>query len=138
MLSRYSMIRGQSLGDLPKKLRDGVRQDSRKHTRHCLRPAKDDVEAFLADPENKDNWRHFEKRYAKVVGERFDEDRPPFDKLAELARTSDVFIGCSCPTSKNRDVRRCHTQLALRFMSKRYPDLDVRSSGRADDIHPGA
>ena len=29
------------------------------------------------------------------------------------------------PPAKNPDVQRCHTVLALRFMMKRYPQLEV-------------
>lgn len=47
----------------------------------------------------------------------------PFDGLA---RRPDVYLGCSCPTKTNPDVRRCHTWLALEFIRERCPDLDVR------------
>ena len=41
--------------------------------------------------------------------------------LAEEAKVSDVYLGCSCPTAKNPDVRRCHTVLALKFMHAHAP-----------------
>ena len=47
----------------------------------------------------------------------------PFDGLA---RRPDVYLGCSCPTKTNPDVRRCHTWLALEFIRERCPELDVR------------
>ena len=48
-----------------------------------------------------------------------------FDALAESAASSDVFIGCNCPTYANPDVNRCHTVLALSLMQRRYPQLAV-------------
>ena len=113
------MRRGVGLEALP----EGVRQDTRKHTRHILRPEADDVIAFL---DGRMEWPTFAVRYRKTLERRYASDSDPFDVLATLARKEDVYLGCSCPTRKNPDVRRCHTWLALEFMGERYPDLDVR------------
>ncbi|WP_394846077.1 hypothetical protein LZC95_01275 [Pendulispora brunnea] len=122
MLARYSIVRGAPASSLPK----GIRQDTRKHTRHVLRPTADLVEEVLAHADDPSAWRAFTASYRELLSERFAEDRGPFDALAELARANDVYLGCNCPTAKNPDVRRCHTALALAFMKKHYPDLDVR------------
>jgi uncharacterized protein YeaO (DUF488 family) len=116
------MVRGAPASSLPK----GVRQDTRKHTRHILRPPTELVEEVLAHASEPKAWHEFAAAYRAVLAERFAEDRAPFDALAERARSEDIYIGCSCPTSKNPDVRRCHTAHALAFMKKHYPDLDVR------------
>jgi hypothetical protein len=108
-------------------LPEGIRQDTRKHTRHCLRPDAADVAKYLAAP-SPEAFEHFAKRYRQTVEARFAEDRTPFDALAELARQHEVHLGCSCPTKKNPDVRRCHTQLALSFMAEHYPDLRVHQA----------
>jgi uncharacterized protein YeaO (DUF488 family) len=122
MLARYSMIRGAPAESLPR----GIRQDTRKHTRHVLRPDAEMVESVLEHADDAATWRTFASGYHALLAQRFSEDRAPFDELAELARKEDVYLGCSCPTAKNPDVRRCHTSLALAFMKKHYPDLDVR------------
>ena len=122
MLARYTMYRGKRPASDP--LPDGVRQDTRKHTRHCLRPAAEMVVRYLADP-GVYPWAEFERDYLRLLRERFSADRRPFDELARLAAEADVFIGCSCPTKKNPDVSHCHTVLALRFMRDRYPRLAV-------------
>lgn len=121
MLSRYQMARGVPAAALPK----GERQDTRKHTRHVLRPTAAIVSSYLAAP-SEPAWHRFAKAYRALLAARFAEDRGPFDELAELARTHDVYLGCSCPTKHNPDVRRCHTWLALEFMRAHYPALDVR------------
>jgi len=121
MLARYQMARGVPASALPR----GIRQDTRKHTSHVLRPTATMVEDYLAAPSDA-AWRKVVKQYRALLEERFAADRRPFDELAELARTSDVYLGCSCPTKKNPDVRHCHTWLALEFLRARYPDLDVR------------
>lgn len=120
-LGRYQMVRGGRAGDLPR----GVRQDTRKHTRHVLRPPADAVREYLADPSD-EAWARFRAAYRATVEERFAADRAAFDELAELARREHVHLGCSCPTRKNPNVRRCHTWLALELMAERYPDLDIR------------
>lgn len=118
MLARYHMRRGRSpeVG--------GIRQDTRKHTRHCLRPTVEMVTEYLTNVSDA-AWREFEEQYLAALSVRFAEDRRPFDKLAELAEHNDVYIGCSCPTAKNPSVLHCHTTLALRFMKKHYPNLKV-------------
>lgn len=121
MLARYSMVRGVPTSALPK----GIRQDTRKHTRHVLRPTEEMVREYLAEP-TAAAWKRFSKRYEALLDERFAADRAPFDALAELARKNDVYLGCSCPTKANPDVRHCHTYLALAYMKRRYRDLDVR------------
>ena len=121
MLARYSIVRGARASSLP----SGIRQDTRKHTRHVLRPTPEMVAEVLADGSDA-AWRAFARRYRAVLDERFSADRSPFDRLADLAREQDVHLGCNCPTAKNPDVRRCHTALALAFMKQHYPDLDVR------------
>jgi hypothetical protein len=122
MLARYSMVRGMPAAELP----EGTRQDTRMHTRHVLRPERAMVERLLEDPADAAEWKRFAEQYRALLAARFAEDRAPFDALAELARNGDVWLGCSCPTAKNPDVRHCHTALALAFMHARYPDLDVR------------
>ncbi|WP_394821270.1 hypothetical protein [Pendulispora albinea] len=122
MLARYSMIRGAPKSALPK----GIRQDTRKHTRHVLRPTAEMVERVLARADDDAAWSAFAKSYRALLDERFEKNRAEFDELAELARTEDVYLGCNCPTAKNPDVRRCHTALALAYMKSHYPDLDVR------------
>lgn len=122
VLARYSMVRGAPASSLPQ----GIRQDTRKHTRHVLRPGAEMVQGVLADADSPTAWRTFEAQYRDLLEQRFATDRAPFDALAQLARTHDVYLGCSCPTAKNPDVKRCHTTLALAFMKERYPDLDVR------------
>jgi len=122
MLSRYTMYRRRpaEAGPLP----DGIRQDTRHHFRHILRPTKEIVEAYLADPTDA-AWRTFKGEYLALLKERFREDRTPFDKLAKLAIDNDVYLGCSCPTKNNPIRGRCHTYLALEFMKKKYRDLEV-------------
>lgn len=122
MLGRYSIVRGAPASTLPV----GIRQDTRKHTRHALRPTAEMVTRLLAHASVDAEWRAFADAYRALLTERFVADRRPFDALAELARTGDVWLGCSCPTAKNPDVHHCHTTLALAFMRGRYPDLDVR------------
>jgi hypothetical protein len=118
MLARYHMRRGRS----PEV--EGIRQDTRKHTRHCLRPTAEMVTDYLAEVSTA-AWREFQQQYLALLRMRFSQDRRPFDKLAELAGRNDVYIGCSCPTARNPHVMHCHTALALRFMRKQYPELIV-------------
>ena len=82
------------------------------------------VETYLAEPTD-DMWRVYVKEYLFMIEERFKRDRQPFDKLAELAESKDVYLGCYCPTKKNPSPLHCHTYLALKFMKKKYPDLTV-------------
>ena len=122
MLARYKMYRFGRPDDDPQP--DGVRVDTRKHTKHFLRPDGKQVDAYLKDP-SEAAWRRFRDAYLARLAERFAEDRSPFDALAERARDEDVYVGCSCPTKNNPDVRHCHTYLALGFMRERYPDLKI-------------
>lgn len=122
MLARYTMHRGKRPADDP--LPEGVRIDTRRHTRHCLRPARELVDAYLEQP-SETTWKRFAAAYLALLAERFAADRSPFDALAEQARAQDVYIGCSCPTRDNPDVNHCHTVLALRFMARRFTKLKV-------------
>jgi len=122
MLARYQMVRGERPANDP--LPEGTRVDTRKHTRHFLRPEKDMVERVLKNATHA-AWRDFKKDYLVLLQGRFDEDRVPFDELAESAKLGDVYLGCSCPSGANPDVQRCHTVLALRFMKRKYRSLRV-------------
>ncbi len=122
MLARYTIVRGAPKSSLP----DGIRQDTRKHTSHVLRPTPELVKKVLEAPAGDAAWTAYPKQYRAILEQRFAEDRAPFDHLAQMARFHDVYLGCNCPTKKQPDVRRCHTALALAFMKERYPDLDVR------------
>jgi uncharacterized protein DUF488 len=123
MIARYRIVRGARPTGEP--LPAGVRQDTRKHTRHVLRPEAAMVQAFLAAPGDA-AFRTFRAAYLELLERRFAEDRRPFDELAELARGTDVYLGCNCPTTKQPDVRHCHTWLALGFMKRCYRELEVR------------
>lgn len=122
MLSRYTIYRRRPAGAAP--LPRGIRQDTRHRTRHVLRPTKDLVENYLASLTDA-AWRKFKKAYLALLNERFREDRTPFDELAAIAAENDVHLGCSCPTKKNPVVGRCHTYLALEFMKKKYPTVEI-------------
>ncbi|MAE67388.1 MAG: hypothetical protein CMJ18_24270 [Phycisphaeraceae bacterium] len=122
MLARYRIHRGKRPESDP--LPEGVRQDTRKHTKHCLRPTEQLVETYLDDATDA-GWKAFEKAYREILRERYAEDPGPFEKLAAIAEAEDVYIGCSCPTNRNPDVNHCHTVVALRFMKERYPKLKV-------------
>lgn len=122
VITRYRIVRGARPPDDP--LPDGVRQDTRKHTRHVLRPNEGDVQRFLASPSD-GAFESFCKRYLAGLHQRFGEEREAFDELAVLARQEDVYLGCNCPTRRQPDLRRCHTMLALRFLRGAYPDLEV-------------
>jgi len=122
MLGRYRMVRGARPPDDP--LPEGSRQDTRKHTRHVLRPDAERVRAFLERP-GEAAWTEFAAAYRTLLSDRFAADPRPFAAIAALASSGDVWLGCSCPTAKNPDVRRCHTVLALEFFAAHYPDLTV-------------
>jgi uncharacterized protein YeaO (DUF488 family) len=107
-------------GPLPK----GIRRDTRYRFSHILRPTKEIVEAYLADPTNA-AWRTFKRKYLAILDMRFRENRTPFDDLARRAAENNVFLGCNCPTKKNPVLGHCHTYLALGFMKKHYPRLKV-------------
>ncbi len=100
--------------------------DTRKHTKHVLRPTPELVEAFLGRTDDDTAWRAFAKAYRALLDARYRTERAAFDALAARARNESVYLGCNCPTAKNPDVRRCHTTLALAFMKERYADLDVQ------------
>src|SRR4029453_8181950 len=114
MRARFSMVRGAPASKLPK----GTRQDTRKHTRHVLRPEAEMVLSALGHGDAA--WRTFARDYRALLDARFKKDRTSFDELAELARNGDVYLGCSRPTKKNPDVRRCHTALAHRFSGEKH------------------
>jgi len=121
-LARYRIVRGKRSVEEP--LPTGLRQDTRKHTRHCCRPDPDEVAAYLAAPEDA-AWERFAEAYRALLEARFADDASAFEAIAAAAQSESVWLGCSCPTQKNPDVRRCHTSLALRFFAERFPDLEV-------------
>ena len=121
MLMRYTMYRGKRPEADP--LPDGIRQDTRKHTRHILRPPEELVVGVLNDTIP---WSDFQKGYLDELDKRFTENSEPFENLANLSREENVFLGCSCPTKKNPEVSHCHTVLALQFMAEKFPGVPVR------------
>lgn len=123
MIGRYRIVRGVRSADDP--LPQGLRQDTRKHTRHILRPSAELVTRFLL-LSSAAGFAAFRAGYLRLLEERFRQDSKAFDALCDLARRSDVFLGCNCPTAKQPDVHRCHTYLALGFLAERYPALEVR------------
>jgi hypothetical protein len=123
MIGRYRIVRGKRPPDDP--LPDGERQDTRKHTRHVLRPSAELVARFLSRPDT-EGFKAFRIGYLALLDERFHADRTPFDALRDLALRTDLFIGCNCPTTKQPDVSHCHTYLALGFLAKHYPQLKVQ------------
>lgn len=123
VLARYRIVRGKR--DPKDPLPEGERIDTRKHTRHFLRPETSMVEALILDP-SAASFGRFARDYERLLARRFAADRRPFDDLAARAKHGDVFLGCNCPTEWNPDVRRCHTVLALGFMKAKYPGLKVR------------
>lgn len=120
MLSRYQMKRGVKKEHLPA----GIRQDTRKHTRHILRPPTQLVLDYLST-ESKVTWNEFRQQYRRCIEQRYSDKVSAFDALADLARGKSVYLGCSCPSSVNPRVDRCHTWLALEFMKAHYPNLEV-------------
>jgi hypothetical protein len=126
MLARYQIIRGKRPAHDP--LPQGVRVDTRKHTRHVLRPEPEQVRAYLAAPSSA-SFRHFARAYTAELERRYAADPAPFTALAETARHADVYLGCNCPTRANPNVLHCHTVLALSFMKRKYPKLEVRLPG---------
>jgi hypothetical protein len=121
-LHRYRIIRGKRPPGEP--LPPGERQDTRKHTRHVLRPSAEMVRRYLVDPTDA-AWEALRRDYLELLERRFEENREPFDELAALASQRDVHLGCNCPTKANPRVERCHTVLALQFMKQRFPKLKV-------------
>src|SRR5262245_43175129 len=100
MLARYRIVRGKRDSHDP--LPDGIRQDTRKHTHHILRPTAELVESLLADP-SQQSYARFARAYQKLLDARFAAERARFDELAALARQSDVYLGCNCPTTRQPD-----------------------------------
>src|SRR5688572_20075634 len=97
MLARYRIARGARAPDDP--LPDGIRQDTRKHTRHVLRPTSALVLALL-DDSSVEAFARFERGYRALLEQRLATERPRFDELAELARNNHVYLGCNCPTQR--------------------------------------
>ena len=122
MLARYQIVRGKRPPNNP--LPKGKRIDIRKHTSHVLHPDAKLVVEFLKQPDAA-AWRRYTVAYLAELERRFAADRTAFDALAEEARAGDVYVGCNCPTKKNPNVKQCHTYLALGFMKKKYPKLEV-------------
>src|SRR6185503_14720931 len=122
MLARYQIVRGKRPPGNP--LPAGKRIDIRKHTNHVLRPDAKLVVEFLKHPDAA-AWRRYTVAYLALLERRFAADRAAFDALAAEARAGDVYVGCNCPTKKNPNVKQCHTYLALGFMKKKYPKLEV-------------
>jgi len=122
VLGRYQMKRGKRPADDP--LPDGQRQDTRKHTRHILRPDSQAVATYLADPSNA-AWETFASAYRDLLDRRRSKDPDAFDVLVHAATEGDLWIGCSCPTKKNPDVRHCHTYLALGYLAEHYEQLEI-------------
>jgi hypothetical protein len=122
MLARYRIVRGAR--DARDPLPAGIRQDTRKHTRHVLRPSPELVLSLLDDSSD-EAFDRFARGYRELLEQRFAEERERFDALAELARRDNVYIGCNCPTARQPELRRCHTVLALEFMRRHYPALVV-------------
>lgn len=122
MLSRYTIYRRRPDNAPPPP--EGIRQDTRFRTRHILRPTQVMVETYLADPSD-ETFTIFREAYLKLLAQRFESDQESFDALAKQAMKGDVYLGCSCPTKKNPDVRHCHTWMALEFMSQKYPKLPI-------------
>jgi hypothetical protein len=83
MLARYQIVRGARPPGDP--LPDGVRQDTRKHTHHVLRPTSTLVEGLLEELSAR-GVAHFERGYRALLKQRFASERERFDELAELAR----------------------------------------------------
>jgi len=123
MLGRYKIPYMQKLSpDDP--AAKGKRIDTRKHTKHFLRPEPQMVETYLASA-SAAAWEQFTHDYLALLQSRFESDKELFDELYLEAMQSNVFLGCGCPTKKNPDVQRCHTVLALQFISEMYSDLQV-------------
>ena len=128
MLARYKLYRGPRAAGDPMPV--GIRQDTRKHTSHCLRPSKQSVAEYISRPNNS-AWRKFAADYLHTLKKRLNNDPAPFEILAQLAREHDVFIGCSCPTKNIPDVERCHTVLALSFMQEHF-DIVIEFPHKGD------
>ena len=71
-------------------------------------------------------WAHSEVAYLESLEQRYADNPSPFEKLAAMAMEKDVFIGCSYPTQKNPNPMHCHTVPALRFISSKFPDIEIQ------------
>lgn len=91
---------------------------------HFLSPSEMLVNRYLADP-TEEMWSWYEQEYLELLQESFEKHRKQFDQLAEQACSTDVHLGCYCPTKKNPNVYHCHTVLALWFFEERYRALTV-------------
>ena len=127
MLSRYTIYRRRPQDAEP--LPIGIRQDTRWRTRHILHPTQEMVETYLADP-SESAWKKFRSAYLAELRARYKADPAPFQELAEFASEKSVFLGCSCPTKKNPNVRHCHTWPALEFMEDKFPGAGGRFPSR--------
>ena len=126
MLARYKIPRGKvEMREFP--LPEGIRQDVRHRCfpKHPLAPKPEMVEKYFANPTS-EGRRRFRSEYEKLLEKNYSERRSEVDALAEKASASDVYVGCSCPTKANPDVNHCHTVIALQFMKKKYPKLEVQ------------
>lgn len=121
MLGRYTIVRGATRASYPA----GIRQDTRKHTRHFLAPTPELVAEVFANRRSATAWDAYADRYRALIDARYTADPARFRLLATMARWHDVWLGCSCPSSKNPDVMRCHTVIALRFMKERFPSIAI-------------
>jgi len=125
MLARYKIYRGKRPpNDL---LPSGTRQDTRWRTKHPLRPSEAIVKEFLAAP-GEQAWSRFRTAYLDLLESRFIDDRAPFDNLAALVKSADVYLGCSCPTELNPRVDHCHTFLWVTWVYRfsRAVSTDLR------------
>ena len=120
MLARATFKRGMRKTDLPA----GECQRTGFRTQHPLRPEGKMVEEYLSDPSPK-AWKKLERDYLALIETRFKRDRTPYDELAELARTTDVYLLCSCPTQKN-----------LRPAATNKPESRTRSTDISESSRP--
>lgn len=124
MLARYKIyMRQKRPPEDP--LPDGACIDITAYRKHLLSPIREMVQEYLKNP-TLEAWKECDRKYIKLLKERFASRRQEFDELRDLAIKQDVHIGCYCPTKANPDVYQCHTVLALRFMKEKYPELNVR------------
>lgn len=121
MIGRYTILRGAPKASFPA----GVRQDTRKHTQHFLAPTPEMVAAVFGARGSARAWGSYAEAYRALLESRYAADPKRFALLATMSKWHDVWLGCSCPSSKNPDVGRCHTILALRFLKQRFPEIDV-------------
>jgi len=130
MIARCKFGRPMSLAQKPK---DG--ESTQHNSKHVVRPTKDIVVEYLANPTD-EAWEKFESAYVAILQQRFQENRKPFDELADRARNGKVLLLCDCPTKHNPAPNHCHTIPALQFMKARYPDLKVDLSWPSPDPLP--